>query len=406
LLRNPQLLKAAIALLIAGVAGVDLLLPVHTAVGALYAIPILFSLWVGKRRFTLLIAAACLSLELSTIFAHDPGDSWRPVVASRGATLLSIAVATSLGLMRLHAESELGYVRKWALTTLRCLGDAVITLNNDDEVRFVNRAAERLLGRPRDELEGRKASDVFLARDVDAPRPPVEELAERGWSDVREAVLFTLGGQRIPIEYSRTVIEGADGARFGSVIVFRDISARKESEDAIKRLAYRDELTGLPNRNSLGDRLHLELAHAKRNREPLALAYLDLDGFKAINDARGHAAGDELPRTVARRMSSTLRAGDTVARIGGDEFVLLLPSISGADEARRVAEKIVAAVEQPVTWNDQPMRASASIGIALYPRDGEEPESLLRRADKAMYRAKSKGRGRVELVIWSDAPAL
>jgi diguanylate cyclase (GGDEF)-like protein/PAS domain S-box-containing protein len=395
--RSPRLLGYAIATLTAAVFATDLVLPVHSAVGALYAVPILFSLWLEKRRVTIAIAAVCVALTAATAFYHDRQDPLIHVIATRGTTMFSIAIATSLGLMRLRAERELGYVRNMALTTLHGLVDAVITISDHGDVRMVNESAERLLGRSRDELIGRRVSDVFIARDDEPKRPPIVELVERGATDVREATLFTLGGRRVPIEYTRTAIESAEGERYGEVIVFRDISARKEHEDAMRRMAYRDDLTGLPNRISLADRLTLELAHARRNRESLGVLYFDLDGFKSINDEFGHAAGDALLVAVGERLRASLRAGDTVARLGGDEFVVLLPGVAGVAEARRVGEKIIAALQTPVRWEGRELTTSASIGIALFPRDGDQPDTLLRRADKAMYRAKSLGRGRVEL---------
>jgi diguanylate cyclase (GGDEF)-like protein/PAS domain S-box-containing protein len=400
--RRPKLLLGAVALLVAGVFAADLSLPVHTAVGALYAVPLLISLWLERRRITLTIAWTCIALTVVTALVHDQGDALDVVVASRAATVFSILVATMLGLLRLRAERELNYVRKTALTTLRSLGEAVLTINEDGRVRFVNRAAERLLDRPRGELLGRPVGDVFLARDVAPATPLIEELDEQGLSAPREALLFALGGRRIPIEYTRAPIASAAGEHFGHVVVFRDISTRKEHEEAIKRLAYRDDLTGLPNRTSLLDRLQLELAHARRNKEQLAIAYIDLDGFKQVNDAFTHAAGDELLKVVGQRMASTLRAGDTVARLGGDEFVVLLPRVAGLDEACRVAAKLVKAIEQPVEWQRSVLHSSASVGVAMFPSDGTEPETLMRRADKAMYRAKSTGRGNVAAVSALD----
>jgi diguanylate cyclase (GGDEF)-like protein len=235
-----------------------------------------------------------------------------------------------------------------------------------------------------------------------APRPPIVELAEVGIVDAREGLLFALGGRRIPIEYSRSSISAPGETALGEVIVFRDISARKEHEEAIRKLAYRDDLTGLPNRISLLDRFQLELAHARRGRTGLGVMYLDLDGFKGVNDAHGHEAGDQVLKVTARRLASTLRAGDTVARLGGDEFVLLLPAVSSEEEARCVGDKLVAAIEQPIDWHGAQLRVSASIGLALFPLDGDEPETLLRRADKAMYRAKTSGRGRIGVVQRGD----
>lgn len=396
LLRNPHLLRPTVFVLIAGIFVADWVMPRVVALSMLYTIPILFSLWVGRRSFTIGVSIVCSLLTLlgvSRMHGGQPGLA----LANGAAAMFSITVVSVLGVMRLGTERELAYVRKLATTTLRSLGEAVVTINGAGEVRFANRVACELLGRPANELVGGRASDVFIVRDVEPGLPPIAELVERGGADSREAVLFAYGGRRIPIEYVRTPIESADGANYGEVVVFRDITSRKEHEEAIKRLAYRDDLTGLPNRVSLADRLQLELAHAKRNKEQLAVAYVDLDGFKEINDKFGHAAGDALLRAVADRMRGALRAGDTIARLGGDEFVIVLPGISGPDDARRVGEKVIASIEPAIVFEGKKLRASASFGAALFPRDGGEPDMLMRRADKAMYRAKSLGPGRAQL---------
>lgn len=395
LLRHPQFLRPTVFALIAGIFVVDWYMPRIVALSMLYTIPILVSLWVARRRFTFAVASSCALLTLVAV-NRAGGASPGVAMANAAAAIFSIAMVTVLGLMRLTTERELAYVRKLATTTLRSLGEAVITINRSGEVRFANRVACELLGRPSSELVGGRASDVFIVRDVEPDFPPIAELVERG-AESREAVLFAYGGRRVPIEYVRSPIQSAEGDHFGEVVVFRDISARKEHEDAIKRLAYRDELTGLPNRVSLADRLQLELAHAKRNKEQLAVAYVDLDGFKEINDKHGHAAGDALLREAAERMRAVLRAGDTIARLGGDEFVIVLPGVGGPEDARRVGEKLIAVIEAPIEFEGKPLRASASFGAALYPRDGDEPQMLMRRADKAMYRAKSLGPGRAQI---------
>ncbi len=388
LLRSPLLLRCTVCALIAAVFIADWHLPSDTAVGALYAIPILFSLWVERRRFTLAVAG--LSLVLLAVpmsnFAHE---STAASVAGRAAVAFSLGVTTMIGLMRLRAERELRTLRKVSLTTLRSLNEAVLTLHESGTVRFVNRAAERLLGRTRDELVGRALAEVFDVVDIDAPRPPIVELLEKGLPDWREALLHVHDGGRVPIEYARSSIESAEGERFGYVLVFRNITARKHAEEAMKRLAYRDELTGLPNRTSLLDRFELELQHARRNKESLGVLYVDLDGFKQVNDRHGHAAGDTLLVEVAARLCSALRAGDTVARLGGDEFVVLLPAIAGEADARRVIEKLRVALLAPIEFRDVKLTATASVGLALFPRDAKDPDELLQRADAAMYRAKA-----------------
>jgi diguanylate cyclase (GGDEF)-like protein/PAS domain S-box-containing protein len=400
LLRNPIYLGYTILGLVAFTFATDLLVDTHSSIGVVYSVPILLTLWLGRRDITIATAILCATLVLAAIPAHEaPPEEYHEVVLGRCSNLFEIAVAAALSVMRLRSERDLQRVRSWAVTTLRGLSEAVISVDAAGQVVFVNTAAERLIGRPREQLLRRPLGDVFIVRDVDGPpRPPVVELTELGLSDAREGQLFVFGGRRIAIEYSRSAILSSGDERFGEVIVFRDIRSRKEHEESIRRLAYRDDLTGLPNRVSLLDRFQLELAHARRGKNALGVMYLDLDGFKLVNDTHGHEAGDHVLKVTARRLASTLRAGDTVARLGGDEFVLLLPGVAGPEEARKVGEKIVAALEQPIEWNSEPLSVSASIGLALYPEDGDEPETLLRRADKAMYRAKSGGRGQVESV--------
>ena len=400
--RSPRLLRATILGLVLAISIADWLLPESFALSVLYTVPILFSLWLDRRRYTVGLAIACVLLDLLDLF-HDAQPLLGAAWINRATALLTVTIVTSMGLMRLRAERELRYVRKVALTTLRSLGEAVITINNLSRVRFVNRAAERMLGMRRSELIGRPLDQVLRLDDEHPSRTPVVELATRGASTTTEAVLRAHDGRRPPIEINRTMIQTGTGQSFGHVLVLRDITARKEHEESMRRMAYRDELTGLPNRTALADRIALELAHAKRNRESLGVLYLDLDGFKEVNDRFEHATGDALLVEVAERMRSALRAGDTIARLGGDEFVVLLPGVSGAPDARRVGEKILETLTQPVSCLGHEVTVGASIGIAMYPRDGVEADTLIRRADKAMYRAKQLGRSRVELHAGGDA---
>jgi diguanylate cyclase (GGDEF)-like protein/PAS domain S-box-containing protein len=176
-----------------------------------------------------------------------------------------------------------------------------------------------------------------------------------------------------------------------------DISDRKRAEEQIEFHAYHDVLTRLPNRKLFTDRLTQNLTHARRSGKPLAVMFVDLDHFKTINDTLGHTAGDELLLEMARRLRGCVREEDTVARIGGDEFTIILSELRYSEDAVTVAEKIIAAVQKPLTVGGMPIEVSASIGIALYPVDGSDPESLLRNADSAMYRAKESGRNTYQL---------
>ncbi|MFX4260728.1 EAL domain-containing protein [Pelotomaculum propionicicum] len=176
------------------------------------------------------------------------------------------------------------------------------------------------------------------------------------------------------------------------VAVSRDITEKQKYEETIKFQAFHDSLTGLPNRLLFKDRLSLELAHCRRNNKMLALIFLDLDRFKLINDTLGHEVGDLLLCQVAERLSECVREGDTVARLGGDEFTIMLPEITCAEGAAKVAEKILENIRKPVILGEHELFISTSAGIALYPSDGDDTETLIKNADTAMYLSKEKNR--------------
>lgn len=188
-----------------------------------------------------------------------------------------------------------------------------------------------------------------------------------------------------------TALENADGSR-SALAIMRDITERKRSEDAIRQMAYYDTLTGLPNRMLFQDRLTIELARAMRHTRRMALMMLDLDHFKAVNDSLGHHAGDQLLRTASQRLRGQLRSEDTIARVGGDEFMLICPDLQAAEDAAKVAAKLVNALAAPFELDGHAASVSASIGIALFPDHGQQDKALIEQADRAMYRAKALGR--------------
>jgi diguanylate cyclase (GGDEF)-like protein/PAS domain S-box-containing protein len=178
----------------------------------------------------------------------------------------------------------------------------------------------------------------------------------------------------------------------GFVLMLHDVTDRRQQEDTIRHMAYHDALTGLPNRALLNDRLGQALVAAKRNDNRVALMILDLDRFKDINDTLGHSMGDLLLKAVSERLKNLLRKSDTVSRMGGDEFVLLLPTIASANSAALIAGKIVAEFRKPFVCDGHTLNVSASIGIANFPEDGGDEETLLKNADIALYRVKEQGR--------------
>ena len=169
-----------------------------------------------------------------------------------------------------------------------------------------------------------------------------------------------------------------------------ELDAARTTKEELRTLAYHDDLTGLPNRSLLHDRLGLAIAHCLREASHLAVLFLDLDDFKSVNDSLGHSVGDRLLVELATRIRSSVRAGDTVARFGGDEFVVLLDTVTGAADAARVAAKVLDAVRAPFRLDDHEVAVAASVGVSVYPGDGTSPEELVRSADVAMYRDKNR----------------
>uniref|UniRef100_UPI0035ADA16D CHASE domain-containing protein n=1 Tax=Hylemonella sp. TaxID=2066020 RepID=UPI0035ADA16D len=198
----------------------------------------------------------------------------------------------------------------------------------------------------------------------------------------------------------------ADGKPLMMYGTHQDITERKQQEEMFRHGAQHDALTGLPNRVLLADRLERALLTARRGNHSLAVLYLDLDGFKEVNDARGHEAGDVVLRTVARRIQACVRSSDTVARLGGDEFVVLLPDMNDRRHAQVMADKIIAEVNRPVKLgNNLSVQLTASIGIAFYPDHGSNAQTLMAHADDAMYAAKKSGKNAARIYDAGQAPA-
>ena len=194
------------------------------------------------------------------------------------------------------------------------------------------------------------------------------------------------GGEVIPIELAASEVFFNGDVLY--ILTIRDITVRKHTEETIRNLAYHDPLTGLPNRLLFNDRLTQAIERARRSRRLLAVMILDLDRFKLINDSLGLASGDQVLRAVGERLVAAVRRSDTVARLGADDFLLLLPGVDGAENTAKVAQKILDTFLPPLQVDDQELHLGASLGITLYPHDGDDAETLIRNADTALYRAK------------------
>jgi len=275
---------------------------------------------------------------------------------------------------------------------------AVYIASEDGRILSCNNACARLFGytSPQEFLQDTGAGGVPYMHRHDRDSI-LRRLREDGAVMNEEVELCGRGGESIwVLENVRMIHPDAAGAASLEGIVL-DITDRRRSEEEIEFKAFHDELTRLPNRSLFLDRLEIALAQAQRNNAASAVMFIDLDDMKVINDTLGHATGDSLLKLVADRLSRTLRLGDTVARVGGDEFLVLLAQISGEADAVNVAEKIQAALADGFFVNTDELQITASTGVALYPGDGATAEQLIRHSDGAMYRVKERGGNSFEL---------
>lgn len=267
--------------------------------------------------------------------------------------------------------------------------DIIYLRDLDGNYLYMNETASKYLGYTREELLTMTIQQLVPHGYPTASGLLQPELDQKGEAAF-ETYLIRKDGSLMPVEvHARLIESGGKKLIFG---ISRDITERKKMEEIIKQLAYHDTLTGLPNRALFADRFNLALAHAIRYQHKLALLMMDLDKFKEVNDTLGHEAGDALLKEVGSRLSGLVRKIDTVSRMGGDEFVLLLTEVHQVEAANSVAQKIVDAIKQPFVIDGHERSVTTSIGIALYPDEGKDIDTLLKHADDAMYQVKNRGR--------------
>jgi diguanylate cyclase (GGDEF)-like protein/PAS domain S-box-containing protein len=275
-----------------------------------------------------------------------------------------------------------------AEVTLNSIGDAVITTNPMGQISYLNPAAERMTGWPEREAVGLPLSEVL---NIVTPNPSPEQ-QDKPELTSQCNLLVRRDGREIPINNATSPIRDRKGNVVGTVIVCRDISETHQMAERMAHLAQHDFLTGLPNRSLLNDRITQAIHLAHRQHSPVAVLFIDLDHFKHVNDTLGHAVGDLLLQTVAMRLKSCVRSSDTLCRQGGDEFVMLLAEIEDAEDAAQVAGKMLDGFANPLMVDGHEIELGLSIGISVYPEDGDSADTLMRHADIAMYHAKENGR--------------
>ena len=294
-------------------------------------------------------------------------------------------------------EEALFEAKERAQVTLNSIGDAVLSTDMEGRLSYMNVVAEAMTGWSYQEAMGRSLADVFRIING-TTRQSIANPALRAINSDQiieldsDCVLVRRDGFEFAVEDSSAPIHDRDGRVSGAVIVFHDVSASKTMALKMTHLAQHDFLTGLPNRALLTERLTQAIRQAHRHRKQVALLFLDIDHFKHINDSLGHAVGDRLLESVARRLVSCVRTTDTVCRQGGDEFVILLAEIEKPHDAALIADKLLLASALPHLLDGHELHVTLSIGISVYPDDSVSSDSVLQNADTAMYHAKSCGR--------------
>ncbi|ART56678.1 sensor domain-containing diguanylate cyclase [Acidovorax carolinensis] len=309
---------------------------------------------------------------------------------------------------RKHMEEALFEEKERMRLTLKAIGDAVVCTDAQGVVTYLNPVAQRLTGWQGFDAAGRSVDEVIRLQSPDgqAPQPSPLRLAlqqQKPVEPTRGVVLHRTSGQRFDVEESASPITDRHGQITGAVTVLRDVTDTVAMQERMAHLAQYDALTDLPNRVLLQDRARQALAQARRDGKSVAVMYIDLDGFKQVNDTLGHDVGDELLVQLAQRLTGAVRASDTVCRQGGDEFVVLLPGIDTTEQASHVARKIMAACSAPYLLNGRVLSVELSGGIALFPEHGQDFETLSRHADAAMYAAKHAGRRQFRVYAGVDA---
>jgi len=267
---------------------------------------------------------------------------------------------------------------------LDLLPDAACVVDTEGRLLYVSSSFERIFGYTSDEVLGRRIFDLVHPDDRATTQQQAEQVMDGALQRHFRNRYVHKDGHSVDIQWSARWLPEY-GVRIG---VAHEVTELRRAEREIEYRASHDPLTGLPNRHRLQSELQYAIAHAAQTGDGLAVLYLDLDGFKAINDRGGHDAGDRLLREVAQRLQQDLRKGDLVARVGGDEFVVLLPGCQDAEAARAVADGLRACLSPFFTSPDGSFRLDASVGIACFPADGSDPDALLAHADRAMYAAK------------------
>jgi diguanylate cyclase (GGDEF)-like protein/PAS domain S-box-containing protein len=283
--------------------------------------------------------------------------------------------------------------KKYVDNIIKNMTGGLVVVSPSGTIQTVNQVTLTMFGYTEDELLGKMAASLLTPEDESLfSSSLINTLEKNGPMKDREIPCLTKNGRRFPAHFSGSAMHHEAGSLEGIICVFNDITELKKAEHTLKKMAHYDALTGVANRNLFFEKLENSIRDAQREERIFALLYLDLDKFKAINDSMGHEIGDLVLKTVASRLQEVVRTGDMVARMGGDEFTIILNALHSAADAEILAKKITKTIAAPFAANGFVCTLGVSIGISLFPKDGSHTEILVNKADYAMYLAKAAGR--------------
>ncbi|WP_205229910.1 putative bifunctional diguanylate cyclase/phosphodiesterase [Azospira oryzae] len=353
-------------------------------VAGLYGL--LAALWIAlSDRLAALVAGDTAQL---TLIQNYKGWAFVAITCALLFFLVRRSLARLQGSYRALAESEALYE-----SLVQVMPQCLYRMDRESRITFANRALERHLGKPREAILGHSPREVYPA-DLAAKyrQDDLRVLQGETLNLIEEMVSLDSEQRKRYIEIVKTPTYAPDGSINGIQGIFWDITARKSAEEQIEYLAHHDPLTDLPNRVLLRDRFLQAQGQAARSDNRVAILFLDLDHFKLVNDTLGHPIGDRLLQAVAERLRRGVRETDTISRQGGDEFVIVLPELADPESAGSIAGKLMEQMHEPVRVNGHRLNVTFSLGIALYPDDGDDFDTLMKKADTAMYSAKEAGR--------------
>lgn len=331
-------------------------------------------------------------LEFFSDEKKDPDEPLLEVMANVGIQLGHV-------IKRKLSEEALLESEERFRSVAEAANDAIISANTHGNIVSWNRGAQVMFGYSEEEILGKPLTLLMPERFRNAHEEGIKRASMTNERRIigKTVELFGLrkDGSEFPLELSVSLWETREGKFFSGII--RDITARKQAEERLQHLAHYDEVTGLANRSMFFERLNQELSRARWHNRLLAVLFLDLDRFKVINDTLGHATGDSLLRAVGKRIKDTAREGDIIARLGGDEFAVMLVDVAEVHDIPTIAKKIIDALNKPFVLEGKDIFVTTSIGIGIFPDDGNEAEVLLQKADIAMYRAKEEGKNTYQI---------